>query len=540
MAVFTNPVLPGFHPDPSVCRVGDDYYLVVSSFAYLPGIPLFHSTDLVSWTPIGHVFDRPDVIDLDGLDVSDGLWAPTIRHHRGVFYVVTTIARERQGILTLLATATTPAGPWSDPVTLDAEGIDPSLFFDDDGRCWFTGCRDALHPAVGGPGELWMRELDLDTLRLIGPTHVLWHGAVRGAWVEGPHIHRRGDDYFLIAAEGGTEGNHSVTVARAETVAGPYTGDPRNPLLTHRHHGPEELIQNVGHADLVETATGETWAVLLGTRPSEGHHVLGREVFLVPVSWSAAGPVFAPGTGRVRSLETRPRMTASAESSATSRREAPDGSGLRPDVNGALGPEWLSLRALPPRCPDGVLSLPTGSGTLAGRGRPSFVGRRQTSMHFTATLVVDFAPLEAGEEAGLALHQGESGHVTVTVRRGREGRELVLSEFAAGVRTDTAVAELPDGDVEILVGAAGLDYTIAFRPSGHLLPTRLGQADGRLLSTQTAGGFVGVLLGPYATANGHRSTASARFPHFDYLDVSAEEDVRSAFAESAARLVPAV
>ncbi|MBO0984567.1 glycoside hydrolase family 43 protein [Rathayibacter sp. SD072] len=540
MAVFTNPVLPGFHPDPSVCRVDDDYYLVVSSFAYLPGIPVFHSTDLVSWTPLGHVFDRPGVIDLDGLDVSDGLWAPTIRHHRGVFYVVTTIARERQGIVTLLATATDPAGPWSDPVTLDAEGIDPSLFFDDDGRCWFTGCRDTLHPAVGGPGELWMRELDLDTLSLTGPTHVLWHGAVRGAWVEGPHIHRRGDEYFLVAAEGGTEGNHSVTVARAATVTGPYVGDPRNPLLTHRHHVPEEPIQNVGHADLVDTVSGETWAVLLGTRPTEGHHVLGREVFLVPVTWSSAGPVFAPGSGRVRSLETRPRASAGNGTVELRPQDQMRRSGFGQDASGVLPPEWLSLRALPPLCDNGVLVLPAGSATLADRGRPSFVGCRQTSMHFTARLVVDFAPLEAGEEAGLALHQGERGHVTATVRLGPEGRELVLSEFTDGVRSESAVSHLPDGDVEILVNGTGLDYTFSFRPSGQPVATRLGCADGRLLSTQTAGGFVGVLLGPYATANGRPSTTLARFSDFGYSDVSEEEGARSAFAESTARLTPVV
>ncbi|MFD0476003.1 family 43 glycosylhydrolase [Nonomuraea thailandensis] len=181
------------------------------------------------------------------------MWAPTIRHHDGTFYVVSTLAVDRRGSLTFVVTATDPAGPWSDPVPLEAEGIDPSLFFDDDGRCWFTACRDA--EGDGGPGELWMRELDLDRLRLAGPTHVLWHGAVRGAWVEAPHLYKHDGVYHLIAAEGGTERNHSVTAARSGAVTGPYVTDPRSPLLTHRHRGPDEPVHNVGHVDLVDTPT---------------------------------------------------------------------------------------------------------------------------------------------------------------------------------------------------------------------------------------------------------------------------------------------
>ena len=509
MPAFSNPVISGFHPDPSVCRVGDDYYLVVSSFAFLPGIPVFHSTNLTDWEPIGHVYDRPGVIDLAGLPVSDGLWAPTIRHHAGVFYVVTTIARGRRGATTILATASDPAGPWSDAVVLDAEGIDPSLFFDDDGRCWFTGCRDAAEPTITGPGELWLRELDLTTLQLVGPSHILWHGAMRGAWVEAPHLYRRDGAYYLVAAEGGTEGNHAVTVARADAVTGPYRSDPRNPLLTHRHFAPDAPVQNVGHADLVDTAAGETWAVLLGTRPVAGFHLLGREVFLVRVEWTARGPVFAPGIGHVRSLEERPRTGVSAGRGATSRADASTAS--RP------GLDWISLRELPSVAdPSGDFTLALRPDTLGGVGRPAFLARRHAHPEFVSSLTVDFDPTTAAEEAGYAIHQGATGYATVTVRQAEDGREIVLTVVAAGVRTEPRRASLPDGAVRIDVCTAGLDYVVAFATLADPEPRPLGRVDGRHLSTERVGGFVGVVLGPYATSNGQPTTASARFTGFAY------------------------
>jgi xylan 1,4-beta-xylosidase len=503
MSVFLNPVIPGFHPDPSLCRVGDDYYLVVSSFAYLPGIPIFHSTNLTDWELIGHVFDRPGVIDLTGLHVSDGLWAPTIRHWDGVFYLVTTIARGKRGAVTLLVTASDPAGPWSDPVVLDADGIDPSLFFDDDGRCWFTGCRDAAQPDVTGPGELWMQELDLAALTLVGPTHVLWHGAMRGAWVEAPHLYRRDGAYFLIGAEGGTEGNHSVTVARADHITGPYTGDPRNPLLTHRHLGPAAAIQNIGHADLVDTAGGETWAVVLGTRPVEGFHLLGREVFLVPVEWTAQGPVFAPGIGQVRAIEVRPHFAEARPSAAASH---------------IRGTEWMSLRGLPPVVdPSGDIVLALRPDTLNGTGLPAFVGRRQAHLEFEASLVVDFDSFDAGEEAGLAIHQGAAGFATVTLQRAGADRTIALKVVAGdNGRPADFRAIVPAGPIRFFVSTVGLDYLIKYAAIDDSDRRMLGVFDGRNLSTERVGGFVGVVLGPYATSNGQATTATARFTEFSY------------------------
>src|SRR5690349_14590841 len=183
MTTTSNPILPGCYPDPSVCRVGDTYWLVTSTFEYFPGLPVFRSTDLVTWEQVGHVIDRADQLDYQGVRYSQGLFAPTIRHHDGVFWVVCTMVGSPEGVPggNFVVTATDPAGPWSDPVWLDEDGIDPSLFFDDDGRVWVHGTRPAREPEWDAQTEVWLRELDRQTMRLTGPEHVLWKGAVLGA-----------------------------------------------------------------------------------------------------------------------------------------------------------------------------------------------------------------------------------------------------------------------------------------------------------------------------------------------------------------------
>ncbi|PWI12661.1 glycoside hydrolase family 43 protein [Streptomyces sp. Act143] len=508
MPTFSNPVLAGSHPDPSICRVGEDHYLVTSSFAYYPGLPVFHSRDLVDWRPLGHVVDRPSQVPLTGLDVSDGLWAATIRHHEGTFYVVVAAARARQGSATYLFTATDPAGPWSEPVVLEAEGIDPSLFFDDDGRCWFTACRDAAEPAVTGPGELWMRELDLETLALTGPAHALWYGAMRGAWVEAPHLYKRDGVYWLIAAEGGTEHHHAVSAARADTVTGPYATDPRSPLLTHRHRGAAEPVHNVGHVDLVETAAGETWAVALAVRPIEGTHTLGREVFLVPVEWTPRGPVFAPEAGRVRLSERLP-----AGATAAPRRDTP----VRYAFDGpALGPEWLSLRGPV----DDRVSCGAGPGGLTVRlspepltstGTPAFVARRQQHVRLRARARVRFADATPARQAGLAVFQNTGRHATLGLTADASGTpQVVLTGVEAGVATRLGAVTVADSEVVLTVDSDEAGYT--FRVDDGTRSTPLGSIERAFFSTERAGGFVGVHLGLYGVGD----SGEAQVRWFEY------------------------
>ncbi|MFE7794766.1 glycoside hydrolase family 43 protein [Streptomyces sp. NPDC057460] len=518
MPTFTNPVLAGSYPDPSVCRVGEDFYLVTSSFAYYPGIPVFHSHDLVHWRQLTHVLNRPEHLSLQGFDTSDGIWAPTIRHHNGTFYVVSTIAKQRRGSVTFIATATNPAGPWSDPIPLEAEGIDPSLFFDDDGRCWFTGCRDAVRSAAGAPGELWMRQLDLQSLTLVGPTHVLWHGAMRGAWVEAPHIYKRDGVYYLIAAEGGTEGNHSVTAARADAVTGPYVTDPRNPLLTHRHRGRNEPVQNVGHADLVDTADGETWALTLGVRPINGSHTLGREVFLVPVEWTTNGPVFAPESGCVRLSERLPSIAgpqSSKECAEVTRRvhfgDAP------------LGLEWNNLRgpadAFIRPAPGGAgLDCRLSPEPLTSKQTPAFIGRRQQHIRFSSRVSISFAAADPSEAAGLAVFQSQARHATLALTVDDSGAaQVVLKAWETEDRC-IRVTRVPAAGSDMLLAVEGDETSYAFHFKAHEASewTHVASIERAFFSTESAGGFVGVYVGLYGTSNGQASENLARIHWFEY------------------------
>jgi xylan 1,4-beta-xylosidase len=486
-----NPVLRGAHPDPSACRVGDDVFLVTSTFSYHPGIPVHRSRDLRSWELVGHVLTDHHP-GFEGLDVSDGVWAPTIRHAGGRFYVVYSIARGRSDHRTFVTTAEDPAGPWTPPVALDADGFDPSLFFDLDGRAWFTACRDATEPGTG-PGEIWIREFDPTALRLTGPSRVIWHGSARDTWVEAPHLYRRGRRYLLLAAEGGTERMHAVTAAWADSPTGPFRSDPRNPLLTHRHLGGHEPVQNVGHADLVDLADGSTWAVLLGVRIIDGVHVTGRETFATPVTWEGGAPVFAAGVGRML-----------GDSSDRSRRQ-----------QGAAELEWISLRgpALFSVVDDDVRLEPVPSG-IDGRRLPAFVGVRQTEPAFRWEAVPHIADPDVRSALVAFAHQD---------------RFLALEFSATGSSPTTASLLLHDGAGTRVVGrtdgvvtrsAAWIESDGAVYRAG-VGRTKLGEVEARFLSAEDAGGFFGVVLG--LSAVGPVGSAPATFGSVSYTTGAMEE-----------------
>jgi xylan 1,4-beta-xylosidase len=501
---FRNPVLPGCHPDPSICRVGDDFYLVTSTFEWFPGLPLHHSRDLVHWRPVGHALDRPEQLPLDGVPASGGLYAPTLRHHDGTFYLVCTLVDGTQWSGHFVMTADDPSGPWSDAVRLDGDGIDPSLFFDDDGRAWCTGTRPTGR--YEGHTEIWLREFDPVSLSLTGEEHVIWDGALKGAiWSEGSHLYRIGGRYYLLTAEGGTAMDHAVMVARADRVTGPYEGNPRNPVLTHRDLGTGHPIVGVGHADLVETPDGEWWTVLLAMRPHHGDRcALGRETFLAPVAWEDGWPVTA---GRVEARPPVPSLPAHPWPAvpACDQFDAPE-----------LGPSWTMLR--PPRerwwsltDRPGHLRLRLRPEGLADVANPSFVGRRQQHPEFAAFTALDFAPA-GDEEAGLALVQNNDFHVVLAVT----GGGVRLAKREQGVMTVLAEAPVPPGTVGLGFEAHGRWYRASYSPRpGHWAP--LGDpVDGDLLTSQVAGGFTGVLVGPYATSNGRPSANHADFGWFEY------------------------
>ncbi len=519
MTLAHNPLLPGCHPDPSICRVGDDYYLVTSTFEYWPGLPVFHSRDLVSWQQVGHVVDRPGQLDLDGISSSGGLYAPTLRHHDGVFWLVCTLVDQHDSSRggNFLMTATDPAGPWSDPVWLDVDGIDPSIFFDDDGRAWLHGTRLARDPQRHDQTEVWVRELDPVTKRLVGPETVVWNGALKDVvWAEGPHLYKVDGTYYLLAAEGGTEFHHAVSVARADSVTGPYVGNRANPVLTHRHLGHGAPVIGVGHADLVQAADGSWWAVLLGMRTYGGdHYPLGRETFLVPVVWEDGWPVFTPGVGRVPDEVDVP--FAASRSLGASQGTA---SGVvRPDDL-----RWTSLRG-----PASSFAVPRGDGweltmlptTLAEPGTPAFLGVRQQHADVDVRVVLD-APAVAGEEVGITVRQSEDDHVRLFVTGSDAGGRRVVAVHRHG-GTEAALGSAPiaaAGAVTLVVQARGPRYGLLVA-LGDEEPALVGTADARTLDSVATGGFLGLWIGVYATSNGRPTTTVAHVPSFEYAPSSA-------------------
>lgn len=533
MTVVRNPILPGCYPDPSICRVGDTWYLVTSTFEYLPGLPVFRSRDLVGWEQVGHVVDRPEQLDHSGIASSGGLYAPTLRHHDGVFWLVCTQVDQRDPTRggTFVMTATDPAGPWSDPHWLDVAGIDPSILFDDDGRAWVHGTRLAREPEWHDQTEVWVRELDVARIELVGPEHVVWTGALRGAvWAEGPHLYRIDGTYYLLAAEGGTEFHHAVSVARAAAVTGPYEGYRGNPVLTHRHLGRSVDVVGVGHADLTQGPDGSWWAVLLGMRPYGGYHYnLGRETFLVPVTWEDGWPVFAPGVGRVPPEVDVPFATDPVLGAAQ---------------GGASGPvppddlRWTAVRAQP-----ATVATPRGSGwdlplrpsTLAEVEVPAFLGVRQqhSDVDVRAVVRADLAP---GEEVGLAVRQSERDHVRLSVTTGATtdgatgagtdgqataSRRVVAVHVRAGV--PTVLGETPlDGavgdPVTLTVSARGQDYRLLVeRPGGEAVTVAV--ADGRTLDSVATGGFLGLWIGVHASSAGRPTSTVANVERVEYLPV---------------------
>ncbi|MEO8616749.1 MAG: glycoside hydrolase family 43 protein [Luteolibacter sp.] len=291
---YHNPILAGFYPDPSISRVGDDFYLANSSFAYFPGIPIFHSKDLVNWKLIGHAIHRPEQLNFDGLDVSAGLWAPSIKFHDGKFYMVCTHQYHEENFL---VTAENPAGPWSDPVMLGFKGCDPSMFFDDDGRVWVVNSDDPEgKPLYKEHKAVRLQEFDPKLNKMVGPRKVVVNGGVdiskKPRYVEGPHIFKRGGWYYIICAEGGTALGHSEVVFRSRKVDGPYEPWSENPILTQRDIDPgiTNAVTCTGHADFVIGPDDNWWVVFLACRPYDRAFTpMGRETFMLPVKWTEDG-----------------------------------------------------------------------------------------------------------------------------------------------------------------------------------------------------------------------------------------------------------
>jgi len=516
---YRNPILPGFYPDPSICCVGDDYYLVTSTFEYFPGVPIFHSRDLVHWRQIGHVLDRPSQLNLDSVPQSYGIFAPTLRYHDGLFYMVTTLADPQRVFHNFIVTAEHPEGPYSEPYFLnDAPGIDPSLFFDDDGRAWYTGNRNPMGAdhRVSARREIWLQELDLATMQLIGEKYVLWDGITRGEEVpEAPHLYKVDGQYILLIAEGGTYLTHMVTVARSETLTGTYESNPRNPILTHKHLGIDHPITNTGHADMVQTPGGEWWMVALASRPNGGYfYNLGRETFLVPMKFEDGFPLVNPGKGVIEFEHPAPDLP-EQRWSAPPACDHFEGESLALCWNFLRTPRtnfWsLSERR-------GYLRLKLRPEKLSDYANPSFVGRRQQHIDFAVRTALEFSPENINECAGLVVIQNAHYHFRFVATLNSAGERVVrLEQRANDLETLIAERVVSSERLYLKIEAVGMAYTFALATIFEQWQTLAENVDGRILSTTVAQGFTGVYIGMYASSNGEVSETVADFDYFEYL-----------------------
>lgn len=516
MVIAKNPILSGFYPDPSICRVGDDYYIANSSFVYFPGVPLFHSKDLAHWEQVGNILDREEhlVLDEDEQEISRGIFAPVIRYHEGVYYMITTNISHGGNFV---VTAEKPEGPWSKPYFLGeaAPGIDPSLFFDEDGKCYYCGTRPNPEGVrFNGDWEIYAQELDVKEMKLVGESHKLWKGAmVTAIWPEGPHIYKIGDYYYLVHAEGGTGPEHSICVARSKNVFGPYEGCPRNPVFTHRHLGMGYPICYVGHCDLVDDAQGNWYAVMLATRMCEGHGSMGRETFLAKVTWEKGWPVFNVGVGILTDEVELPFEEYRFENEFT-QNDLFHFWGSKLDDR-FLGIEKRENLPISLEARKGYLRLYTAKDKITEVGSPCYLGVRQKSYEFEASCGIEFAPKTTDEAAGLVLFQNHENHLRMEIVNTAGERELQVTTHIHGEDIAAAKTALKaEGMIEIKIKAENQKATVFLVEDGCQRKV----ADVSLLpyTTEEAGGFVGCTVGMYATSNG---TESDNYADFAWLAV---------------------
>jgi alpha-N-arabinofuranosidase len=490
-ATFVNPVLPGFQPDPSVCRVGDDYYLATSSFELFPGLPIHHSRDLVHWRLIGHALDRPTQIDLSRTPSSKGIFAPTLRHHNGRFYLVCT---DVGGVENFILHATHPAGPWSDPVLVAVDGIDPSFCFHD-GLVFLTWSAPGQRGIMGA-------QIDPDTGRLLTAPALWWRGT-GGKYPEGPHLYHRAGWFYLLISEGGTEAGHMITVARSRQVEGPYEPAPHNPILTHRSL--DHPLQSTGHGDLVQAGDGSWWMVFLSTRPLGYHpmHNLGRETCLTPVDWPEGGwpSIVTP---------------------------LPLALPMPPGVPLPLGPAaspWVFRRTPPPALSsvtvkDGECRLPCLPVTLDDVTPCALLARRQTDFDGSFSAEVTIGPGENGDGGGLAVVMNERHHATIMLTREPDGFLIVVRQRVGELRAELARRRVDGEQAVMRVRAQSGDYH--FELAGREGWSELAAVSTRHLSTELAGGFTGVLFGLHATSQARTSRGTVSFRHIDYSPLATE------------------
>ena len=539
---FSNPILPGGHPDPSICRVGDDYYIVNSTFEYFPALPIHHSKDLVNWELIGYGLHRKEqasgVVNLIDVQQNGGIHAPTIRYHEGLFYIIVTniYGSKVPGLpgqnVNFIITAKNPAGPWSDPHVIEgAPGIDPDIFFDDDGKVYFIGTHKPDEPNENGIGEIWVQELDLQNWKLKGKRSSVWKGACGGCCVEGPHIYKENGLYYLLIAEGGTGLNHAVMIAASQQIRGPYDPNPRNPILTSRHLSNNYWVHSTGHADLVELPDGRWYMVALGKRSDvNGSTNMGRETHLIPVVWEPAiirwqqvsdtvwepveylWPVCAPETGRVERHQKLP---------------FPNQPQYRNDAFSdnfdadQLQYDW-NFRRVPQ---DNTYSLTAKKGNLrlylkpqvqALRTQYSFIGFRQKENNFEYAAKMAFSPKTEKSEAGISVMQQDNNYINFTIKKTDNDMVLQLVVKGRNEESQTIKQQLLkkyNGNIILKLISKNKRYHYLYSLNGGASFETFQETSDELVLCY---GYIGTNIGIYASSNGKITNEYADFDWISY------------------------
>ncbi len=492
---YTNPIIKGFHPDPSICLVGDDYYLVTSSFEYFPGVPIFHSKDLVNWTQIGSCVKRMTEFPMVNVKDSGGIWAPTIRYHNGKFYVTATL--EHYG--NFIISTTDPAGDWSSPVWVPIGGIDPSIFFEDNRAYYCTN--QSLHPGIE---EIILVEIDVETGRLLGEMNTIWSG-IGGGFLEAPHIYHVGEWYYLMTAEGGTNFNHMITLARSRSIWGPYESCPWNPILTNAHDTSKE-VQCSGHGDLFQDHMGNWWMVHLAIRLSRRTMSnLGRETFLTPVMWQDGW--IQVGNNRKATIDCNGPLW---EEQKEIREWKANFYKLEWE------PAWIFLRnpvETSYERGEGILKLHPSSTKLSDGKNPTFAAICQRDFVCELEAAYSFEPLEVGDEAGIAIMLSSEFYYSIGKRKTSQGIVLAVDKYAEDLHEEAYVVQIGEGKVNIKVKANKEFYEFYYALNNE--PYQLAcKASTRFLSCEIAGKcFTGTVMGVYAVAF-HRTNAIMEVTNF--------------------------
>ncbi|MGE6353945.1 glycoside hydrolase family 43 protein [Flavobacterium sp. NPDC079362] len=515
-AEYLNPILAGFYPDPTICRVGNKFYLVNSSFCYFPGLPIFESTDLVNWKQIGNIIDRPEQANFGNSRLSGGMYAPTLRYHNGTFYVICTNV---SGVGNFIVTAKNPAGPWSNPMVIPGvDGIDPDIFFDDDGKVYIThnGPPPNNISIHDGHRAIYMFEYDLAKQKITGEPKLVINGgtdmAIKPVWIEGPHIIKKNGYYYMICAQGGTGFNHSEVVFRSKNIYGPYESYSNNPIMTQSHLDPNRKneVSTTGHADFVELPNGDWWTVFLGCRPyGMDLYNTGRETFMMPVEWKNDWPTIVDGNKAIPMIHKRPNLPLSKEKT-----EPMNGNFVAHDdfEKSKLDLKWNFIRTPSEKwydLKDGKLLMKPRKESIHTETNFSFIGRRQQHLKFEASTKLEFTPKTTLETAGFVAFQNEKNYLLLGKRLNADGKPEVFLEKKASKINDgkpeiVAKKELAGNAISLFLKIEGKAryYDFYYKTEEKAQWILLAKdVDGIILSTKEAGGFVGTYLAMYTSSN---------------------------------------